>query len=47
MALEKGAEDYWTDRVRNEGMLREEYPTNNKKRESLTGLVTSCIGTAC
>jgi hypothetical protein len=40
----------WTDRVRNEEVLHsqggEEYPTYNKKKERLTGLVISCVETA-
>ena len=40
-----------TDLVRNEEVITqgqggEEYPTFNKRRGKLTGLVTSCVGTA-
>jgi len=40
----------WTDRVRNEEILRrvregEEYPAYSKKEGTLTGLVRPCVGT--
>ena len=37
----------WTDHVKNEVLQRDkEYPTKNKKEGRLTGMVTSCVGTA-
>jgi hypothetical protein len=39
----------WTDCVRNEEVVRtvkeEEYPTQNKKKGGLIGLITSYVGT--
>ena len=50
VVLERMGKIIWTDSVKNELLLRvkggEAYRTYSKKERRLTGLITSCVGTA-